>query len=560
MTDLTEKHFEREYSDFLLKVANEICELVRSSETMTRFREQVRIFCEKNEEHHKEVEQLKKGSIADSKLQAELKNLEKKICGKKWNEKLNNIPLIADELYGTLPEGYENYVWIDGFCISPPKTADLWFYLIRSLNFYDLIINPTPRMTHEYHRWENEVTRASDDDKITSYYALLTAINDKELPEKPNISYKAYNGSWDLSDKWIQKLSWEYWPIYHPWGWKTRDWIIHALNDVRADLASLDKVKAMRPETLHDEIRIMEELAEEIERWAAESEFKGIKEEEQFQNDYVKKPYQENYYKFLTRQIKLISIIGKDELNQMIERLKWRKPEIGKALDEQRKEIHSKIDPIFQSSLNCSNDNLIIASILIDGYAEELAKSLLNIARIMRQESQIGGTDPDSTKQKNKQTISQIITQGEGHTVEFKETLEYSVRESKQDTNLNKECLKTIAAFLNTDGGTLLIGVRDNGEITGIERDLPYVQRKNEDGFQLKLRDLIKNNFTPFPSGRVDINFEKHSNETVCKVDVEPINKNQIIHLGKDVYIRDGNMIRKLEGRDLTDWIQQRGK
>jgi hypothetical protein len=163
-------------------------------------------------------------------------------------------------------------------------------------------------------------------------------------------------------------------------------------------------------------------------------------------------------------------------------------------------------------------------------------------------------------QKKNEQTISQLIAQGEGHTIEFKETLEYSVRDKKQDKNLNKECLKAIAAFLNTDGGTLLIGVRDNGEITGIERDLPYVQRKNEDGFQLKLRDLIKSNFTPFPSGKVHIRFENFTKETVCGVDVEPVNKNQIICFGKDVYIRDGNTKRKLEGRDLTDWVQQRGK
>ncbi|MFH1370175.1 MAG: ATP-binding protein [Planctomycetota bacterium] len=163
-----------------------------------------------------------------------------------------------------------------------------------------------------------------------------------------------------------------------------------------------------------------------------------------------------------------------------------------------------------------------------------------------------------NTKQNGGKTISQLIQQGEGRAVEFKEMLEYSVRENKQDTNLNKECLKTIAAFLNTDGGTLLIGVRDNGEITGIERDLQYVQRKNKDGFELKLRDLIKSHLAPFPSGKINIQFETLTKGMVCRVDIEPVNKNQTIHLGKDVYIRDGNTTRKLEGRDLTDWIQQR--
>ncbi len=168
--------------------------------------------------------------------------------------------------------------------------------------------------------------------------------------------------------------------------------------------------------------------------------------------------------------------------------------------------------------------------------------------------------DHITTNPKTKRTVSQLIAQGENHTLEFKETLEYSVRESKQDANLNKECLKTIAAFLNANGGTLLIGVRDNGEISGIDRDLPYVQRKNEDGFQLKLRNLIKDNLTPFPLGKIDICFEKTTKATICRVNITPAPKSQVIHLGKDVYIRDGNTTRKLEGRDLTEWIQQRGK
>ena len=104
----------------------------------------------------------------------------------------------------------------------------------------------------------------------------------------------------------------------------------------------------------------------------------------------------------------------------------------------------------------------------------------------------------------------------------------------------------------------MLIGVRDNGDVTGVERDLTYVQKKNNDGFELKLRDLIKNRFAPFPSGKVKVAFEKLERKTVCRIDVNPVSLSQIIHLDNEVYIREGNTTIKLTGRALTDWIQQR--
>ena len=55
------------------------------------------------------------------------------------------------------------------------------------------------------------------------------------------------------------------------------------------------------------------------------------------------------------------------------------------------------------------------------------------------------------------------------------------------------------------------------------------------------------------------INFEELSEGTVCKVGVTAVDSSQIIHFDNEVYIRDGNVTRKLEGRALTDWIQQRG-
>jgi type I restriction-modification system DNA methylase subunit len=152
--------------------------------------------------------------------------------------------------------------------------------------------------------------------------------------------------------------------------------------------------------------------------------------------------------------------------------------------------------------------------------------------------------------------ILQLIAQGESHTLEFKETLEWDARQNQHAPYLNKESLKTIDAFLNSSGGTLLIGVADNGQIMGLDRDLRHVHRNNLDGFQLKLRNLIRDHLNPAPTDNVQINFKELAEGTICQVDVQP--SAPVTHFDNDVFIRDGNGTRKLEGRALTDWIQQR--
>lgn len=152
--------------------------------------------------------------------------------------------------------------------------------------------------------------------------------------------------------------------------------------------------------------------------------------------------------------------------------------------------------------------------------------------------------------------ILELIDEGESHTLEFKETLEWDVRQGKHNSNLNKESLKTIAAFLNTDGGTLLIGISDAGEVKGIARDLKSVNGKNCDGFEQKLRSLINSRFDPSPFGNIEIIFNQLQQGTICQIKVE--RSLEPIFYDKIFYIRDGNGSRKLEGRKLADRILQR--
>ena len=65
----------------------------------------------------------------------------------------------------------------------------------------------------------------------------------------------------------------------------------------------------------------------------------------------------------------------------------------------------------------------------------------------------------------------ELIKRGESKTLEFKSTLRWNLKEDRKDQAVTRAVLKTIAAFLNTEGGDLLIGVADDGSIVGIEQD-----------------------------------------------------------------------------------------
>ncbi|UCG28819.1 MAG: ATP-binding protein [Bacteroidales bacterium] len=59
-----------------------------------------------------------------------------------------------------------------------------------------------------------------------------------------------------------------------------------------------------------------------------------------------------------------------------------------------------------------------------------------------------------------KNHIKQLIRQGEGQCLDFK----FCISDSKK-------IARTLAAFSNSEGGRLLIGVKDNGAITGVQSD-----------------------------------------------------------------------------------------
>ena len=158
-------------------------------------------------------------------------------------------------------------------------------------------------------------------------------------------------------------------------------------------------------------------------------------------------------------------------------------------------------------------------------------------------------------KHHQEKRISDLIMAGEGDSIEFKSTLRWDIRAAKTNPAIERSCLKTISAFVNSSGGTLLIGVRDDGSIEGIETD----KFANEDKFLLHLWTLIRNclgrDFSPYIRSRL----EKMDDKTVCAVDCIPANRPVFLRqpgYDEEMYIRLGPSSNALDISEAITYIE----
>ena len=158
-------------------------------------------------------------------------------------------------------------------------------------------------------------------------------------------------------------------------------------------------------------------------------------------------------------------------------------------------------------------------------------------------------------------STEEIITNGESKWVEFKQTGRINIRTKQQDPVIEREVVKSIAGFLNAEGGTLLIGVTDSGEVFGIEKDLKTLGRKqNPDGFALWLNGLLDNVIGPVAAAGVKIQFNEFPDGTICRVGVSRraaptyVNDKGKAHF----YIRLNNATRLLNTAEAVEYLSTR--
>ena len=162
--------------------------------------------------------------------------------------------------------------------------------------------------------------------------------------------------------------------------------------------------------------------------------------------------------------------------------------------------------------------------------------------------------------EREKADIIKIIEKGETETVEFKSSLRWDIHNKRANKKLEKQVLKTIVAFLNSNSGKLFIGVHDSGSILGIEDDLKTLKKKNKDGFQNHLVNRISENIGAQFVQFTKIEFYEVNERIICCVNCKKGNQEAFLKMeGKGIfYIRTGNSTREISGKEMLDYMKQR--
>lgn len=153
--------------------------------------------------------------------------------------------------------------------------------------------------------------------------------------------------------------------------------------------------------------------------------------------------------------------------------------------------------------------------------------------------------------------VLDLISAGESQAVEFKSSLRYNLHTKSADKTLEASIAKSVAGFLNASGGILLVGVNDVGLALGIESDYQTLGKRNADGFELALTDLLAKSMGQECLPLIRATFHGVEDVTVCAVQVDASPKPAYVSEGSDqrLYVRVGNSTRPYPMKDAVAYI-----
>jgi hypothetical protein len=192
-------------------------------------------------------------------------------------------------------------------------------------------------------------------------------------------------------------------------------------------------------------------------------------------------------------------------------------------------------------------------------YPEFLAARRKRIADVVRLAFASIGAAPEVEKPSKPKTLAELIAAGENSTVEFKSTARWSIRDGKVHEGVEFAVVRTIAGFMNTAGGTLVIGIDDDGVTVGLEHDYQTLRKKDRDGFELWITDLLQVTLGKNALTCVMVSFEKLDSKDVARIEVQ--RSRRIVFVNPptgprvdDVFVRFGNSTRKLTPAELLEY------
>jgi hypothetical protein len=169
--------------------------------------------------------------------------------------------------------------------------------------------------------------------------------------------------------------------------------------------------------------------------------------------------------------------------------------------------------------------------------------------------SHVDGADPDERTI----TVQRLIGRGESTQIEFKASMRWDIAQQRVNKELTKAVAKTMCAFLNSHGGTLLIGVADDGTPVGIEHDIRSLDPPNVDRVHLTIRAALGEHLGEDVSPLIDVTFSEIAGHTVAVLSCSAHDLPVFYDEGGSVkfFIRAGNASPPLDVREALDYVRR---
>jgi hypothetical protein len=168
-----------------------------------------------------------------------------------------------------------------------------------------------------------------------------------------------------------------------------------------------------------------------------------------------------------------------------------------------------------------------------------------------------GGLTPNPARREDPVLrVHRLINEGEGNRLEFKSTVRRNLKSGKNGKEIEFAWLKAVIAFLNSEGGTLLIGVDDSGRILGLAAD----EFENDDRCLLHIKNLFNQHVGAEFSDFVDFNLVEVEDKKIIVADCRPAGNPVFLKVGKneEFFIRSGPSNAKLSPSQMISYIQQK--
>lgn len=152
--------------------------------------------------------------------------------------------------------------------------------------------------------------------------------------------------------------------------------------------------------------------------------------------------------------------------------------------------------------------------------------------------------------------LSKVVMNGESDDIEFKASLRVNLHTGSKDPRIEHAVLKTLAAFLNTNGGTLLVGVSDDGTPVGIQVD----GFENDDKMSQHLVNIVKSRLGVSAMTNIHARFDDHEDNRVMVIKCAKAPTPVFVKEGdrERFFIRTGPATTELSPSQTQEYIKQR--